>query len=117
MPLPKQSGAGLQPLLNDQPTPVPTQGRGVTPSELGVGQAPGKGDQLFVNTHAVFQKDTINPPVTISTPPSITGTVGKPALSGNLLVFELDGRIEALDLATGLRTLDRGLQTEAQASP
>jgi hypothetical protein len=34
----------------------------------------------------------------------IAGDVGKPVLSGNLLVFELAGQIEAIDLATGLRT-------------
>jgi hypothetical protein len=36
--------------------------------------------------------------------PLITGIVGKPALSGNLLVFELAGQIEAIDLVTGQRT-------------
>jgi hypothetical protein len=34
----------------------------------------------------------------------IVGDVGKPVLSGNLLVFELAGQIEAIDLATGQRT-------------
>jgi hypothetical protein len=39
--------------------------------------------------------------------PVVAGAVGKPALSGNLLVFELAGQIEAVDLATGQRTLLR----------
>jgi hypothetical protein len=39
--------------------------------------------------------------------PVIGGVVGRPVLVGNLLVFELDSRIEAFDLATNLRTLLR----------
>ena len=37
----------------------------------------------------------------------ISGDVGKPVLSGNLLIFELAGQIESFDLATGQRTLLR----------
>jgi len=37
----------------------------------------------------------------------VTGAVGRPALSGSLLVFDLDGQIESLDLTTGIRTLLR----------
>jgi hypothetical protein len=37
----------------------------------------------------------------------VGGNVGRPVLSGNLLVFDIDGRIEALDLATGVRTMLR----------
>ena len=43
---------------------------------------------------------------------SSTGAVGRPALSGNLLVFDVDGRIESFDLATGVRTM---LRREARA--
>jgi hypothetical protein len=42
----------------------------------------------------------------------VTGNVGRPALSGNLLVYEIDGRIEAFDLGTGVHTL---LRRQAQA--
>ena len=35
------------------------------------------------------------------------GNVGRPALSGNLLVFDIDGRIESIDLATGVHALLR----------
>jgi hypothetical protein len=42
----------------------------------------------------------------------IIGNVGKPSLSGNLLLYEIDGRIETLDLATGVRTL---LRSESRA--
>jgi hypothetical protein len=37
----------------------------------------------------------------------LAGNVGKPSLNGNLVVFEIDGRIEAIELATGVRTLLR----------
>ena len=37
----------------------------------------------------------------------VNGPVGRPALGGNLVVFELDGRIEAIDLTTGVRTILR----------
>ena len=37
----------------------------------------------------------------------LTGNVGRPALSGNLLVFDVDGRIESIDLATGVHSLLR----------
>jgi hypothetical protein len=39
--------------------------------------------------------------------PAVTGAVGRPALAGSLLVFEIDGRIEAIDLNTGIRTMLR----------
>jgi hypothetical protein len=42
----------------------------------------------------------------------ITGAVGRPALAGNLLVFDIEGRIEAIDLTTNVRTL---LRREARA--
>jgi hypothetical protein len=37
----------------------------------------------------------------------VGGSVGKPSLSGSLLVFELAGQIETFDLATGQRTVLR----------
>lgn len=37
----------------------------------------------------------------------VVGAVGRPALSGNLLVYDVDGRIESVDLATGVRTMLR----------
>jgi hypothetical protein len=40
------------------------------------------------------------------------GAVGRPALSGNLLVYDVDGRIESLDLVTGAR---RMLRRESRA--
>lgn len=43
----------------------------------------------------------------------VTGQVGRPALAGNLLVFDISGRIESLDLGTGVRTLLRR-ETRAQ---
>jgi hypothetical protein len=42
----------------------------------------------------------------------VTGLVGRPALSGDTLLFDISGRIETLDLATGIRTL---LRREAHA--
>jgi hypothetical protein len=42
----------------------------------------------------------------------LTGNVGKPSLSGSLLLYELDGRIESFDLATGTRQL---LRSESRA--
>jgi hypothetical protein len=36
--------------------------------------------------------------------PVVVGAVGRPALAGTLLVFDIDGRIESLDLVTGVRT-------------
>ena len=42
----------------------------------------------------------------------IVGNVGKPVLSGTLMVFEIDGRIEAVDLVTGRRDM---LRREARA--
>ena len=42
----------------------------------------------------------------------VIGAVGRPALSGNLLVFDVDGRIESFDLVTGVRTM---LRREARA--
>ena len=42
----------------------------------------------------------------------VSGAVGRPALGGNLLVFDIDGRIEAVDLTTGVRTM---LRREARA--
>ncbi|HEX6020951.1 MAG TPA: hypothetical protein VFZ00_03075 [Solirubrobacter sp.] len=39
--------------------------------------------------------------------PIVAGAVGRPALAGNLLVFDIDGRIEAVDLATGVRKIMR----------
>jgi hypothetical protein len=42
----------------------------------------------------------------------VTGQVGRPALAGNLLVFDIEGRIEALDLTTNARSL---LRREARA--
>jgi hypothetical protein len=42
----------------------------------------------------------------------LIGNVGKPSLYGNVLLFELDGRIESFDLATGVRTL---LRSESRA--
>ena len=42
----------------------------------------------------------------------VAGNVGKPALSGNLLVYAIDGRIEALDLNTGVHHM---LRREAHA--
>jgi hypothetical protein len=44
--------------------------------------------------------------------PFLFGNVGKPSLSGSLAVFELDGRIETFDLATGVR---RVLRSESRA--
>ncbi|MDA0179034.1 hypothetical protein OJ997_01910 [Solirubrobacter phytolaccae] len=43
---------------------------------------------------------------------AVVGRIGRPALSGNLLVYDVDGRIESLDLATGVRTM---LRREARA--
>lgn len=37
----------------------------------------------------------------------LVGAVGRPALTGTLLVFDIDGRIESVDLSTGLRTMLR----------
>lgn len=42
----------------------------------------------------------------------VTGAVGRPVLTGGLLVYAIDGRIEALDLAGGVHTL---LRREARA--
>jgi hypothetical protein len=42
----------------------------------------------------------------------VTGQVGRPALQGNLLVFDIEGRIESVDLATNIRSL---LRREARA--
>ena len=42
----------------------------------------------------------------------VTGNVGKPSLAGNVLLYEIDGRIETFDLATGARTL---LRSESRA--
>ena len=39
--------------------------------------------------------------------PVVIGAVGKPSLSGTLLLYELAGQIEVYDLATGQRTLMR----------
>ena len=44
--------------------------------------------------------------------PAVTGAVGRPLLAGSLLVFDVDGRIEAVDLNTGIRTM---LRREARA--
>ena len=35
------------------------------------------------------------------------GAVGRPALSGNLLIYDVDGRIESFDLVSGVRTMLR----------
>lgn len=37
----------------------------------------------------------------------VIGPVGRPALSGNLLVYDVEGRIESVDLATGVRAMLR----------
>ena len=37
----------------------------------------------------------------------VIGAVGRPALSGNLLVYDVDGRIEPFDLVSGVRTMLR----------
>ena len=37
----------------------------------------------------------------------VIGAVGRPALSGNLLVYDVDGRIESFDLVSGVRTMLR----------
>ena len=42
----------------------------------------------------------------------VIGAVGRPALSGNLLVYDVDGRIESFDLVSGVRTM---LRREARA--
>jgi hypothetical protein len=39
--------------------------------------------------------------------PAAIGAVGRPALAGSLLVYELDGQIHSLDLNTGVRTILR----------
>lgn len=39
--------------------------------------------------------------------PVLAGAVGKPVLTGNLLVFDIEGRIESIDLTTGLRQILR----------
>ncbi len=45
-------------------------------------------------------------------PPGRRRAVGRPALSGNLLVYDVDGRIESVDLGTSVRTM---LRREARA--
>lgn len=37
----------------------------------------------------------------------VIGQLGRPALSGNLLVYDVDGRIESVDLVSGVRTMLR----------
>ncbi len=73
----------------------------------GVGSFPAPGaDALAVTANwvawrsgATLYAASLDPANGFVPRPIITGAVGKPALAGNLLVFELDSRIEAFDLA------------------
>ncbi len=66
-------------------------------------------DAVAVNAHWVVYRVSTElyaaPAVPGATPRLlINGPVGRPALGGNVVVFELDGRIEAIDLTTDVRT-------------
>jgi hypothetical protein len=54
----------------------------------------------------------LDPALGFPTRTVITGTVGRPALAGSLLIFDVDGRIESIDLNTGIHAL---LRRQAQA--
>src|SRR3954447_9334994 len=50
---------------------------------------------------------SLDPATQYAARPVIAGNVGRPALSGSLMVIEVDGRIEPIDLTTGSHTLLR----------
>jgi hypothetical protein len=110
--------AGTQPLPGSHPAVgggrvAWIEGANVVVQNVAAIPAPGA-DALAVSTTWVawrsgqaLQAAPLDPAQGFAPRPVITGAVGKPALNGSLLVFELDNRIEAIDLATGQRTLLR----------
>src|SRR5471032_2885890 len=60
----------------------------------GVRQAMGKSNKLLIHGHgAAFQKETINPPVTIMMPPSITGMVGSVRKAKKVISCHITNRV------------------------
>jgi hypothetical protein len=119
-----RSPAGTQPLPGNHPAVgggrvAWIEGATVVVQGVATISAPGA-DALSVSTNWVAWRSgqalhaaPLDPAQGFVSRPVVTGVVGKPVLGGNLLVFELDGRIEAFDLATGQRTLLRR-ETEAE---
>ena len=59
----------------------------------GIGQAMGEGDQLFVDGHVAFQKETIDPPATIRMPPARMGMVGGARKKTKLMICHITNRM------------------------
>ena len=113
-----RSPAGAQPLPGNHPAVgggrvAWIEGASVVVQNLAAIPAPGA-DAVAVSTNWVAWRAgpalyvaPLDPAQGFAPRQLITGSVGKPVLGGNLLVFELAGQIEAIDLATGQRTLLR----------
>ena len=115
--------AGIQPVPGNHPAvggglSAWIDGQNVVVNGIAVIPAPGA-DAIAVSAQWIvwragpaFYAASLTPGSGFTSGQVVTGNVGRPALSGNLLVFDVDGRIESLDLATGVRTM---LRREARA--
>jgi hypothetical protein len=119
-----RSPAGTQPLPGSHPAVgggrlAWIEGASVVVKNVATITAPGA-DALAVSTNWVAWRSgqalyvaPLDPTQGFAPRAVVAGAVGKPSLAGSLLVFELDGRIEALELATGQRIVLR-LQARAE---
>ncbi len=113
-----RSPAGVQPLPGNHPAVgggrlAYIEGPSVVVQGVAPIPAPGA-DALAVSTYWVAWRAagalyaaSLDPTQTTQPVAVLIGNVGKPSLAGSVLVFELDGRIETYDLATGTRTVMR----------
>ena len=61
----------------------------ITGGATGIGQAVGECDELIIDRHADFQKDTTKPPVTISAPPARIGSVGSSRKNTKVMICHI----------------------------
>jgi hypothetical protein len=118
-----RSPAGVQPLPGNHPAVgggrlAYVEGSSVVVQGVVSIPAPGA-DALAVSTYWVAWRAvgalyvaSLDPTQSAQPVAVLVGNVGKPSLAGSLLVFELDGRIETFDLATGRRMV---LRSESRA--
>ena len=111
--------AGVQPTLGNHPVVGGSrrawiEGQVVVVPGVIAYDAPGADAVAVSDTHVAWRAGAALYAAPLGAPPQlvVSGAVGRPALDGSLLVFEIDGRIESYNLATGVRTM---LRREARA--
>jgi hypothetical protein len=105
---------GVQPTLGNHPVVGGSrtawiEGQVVVVPGVIAYDAPGADAVAVSDTHVAWRAGAALYEAPLGAPPQlvVSGAVGRPSLAGPLLVFEIDGRIETYNLATGVRTMMR----------